>query len=136
MKKTYPHLTFVHFTVPLVLYPDGLYSNLRRKLGLKVGFDQDNIKRNELSRLIRNEYAGKEPLVDIALYESTLPEGKRALFQNGGRQYEYLAAANTDDGGHLNQPARLRAAEQLLITLAQVAGGLPVPSGSRVAEVR
>lgn len=88
---------------------------------MPVGFDLDNIKRNELNRLIRSEYAGREPIVDIALYESTLPEGKRAVFVDGGQEYEYLASVNTDDGGHLNQEARIRAAEQLLITLARVA---------------
>lgn len=125
VKKAYPQLKIVHFTVPLVSHPNGIYPKIRRMLGLRVGFDQDNIKRNELNKLIRNEYAGREPIVDIALYESTLPGGQRAVFVNGGQQYDYLAAANTDDGGHLNLEARLRAAEQTLITLARVVEGAP-----------
>lgn len=125
LKSAYPQLKIVHFTVPLVEYPNGIYPKIRRMLGLPIGFDQDNIKRNELSWLIRKEYAGREPIVDIALYESTLPGGERAVFINGGEKYDYLAAANTDDGGHLNLGARLRAAEQALITLAQVAEKAP-----------
>ncbi len=123
LREAYPRLKIVHFTVPLVSYPNGVYPRIRRMLGLPVGFDQDNIKRNELNRLIRSEYAGREPLVDIARYESTLPDGTRAVFVEGGQEYEHLAAANTDDGGHLNRDARVRAAEQLLITLVQVVEG-------------
>jgi hypothetical protein len=122
LKRDYPKVTFVHFTVPLMSHSDSLYANVRRMIGLKMGFDEDNIKRNELSQLILKEYGGKEPVVDIALYESTLPDLKRTFFTKKGEHVYYLASDYTNDGGHLNVEARKRAAEQVLITLARAAG--------------
>jgi hypothetical protein len=123
LKREYPNVTFVHFTVPLMSHSDSLSANIRRTFGLKVGFDEDNIKRNELSQLILKEYAGKEPVVDIALYESTLPDMTRTFFTRGTEHYYYLASAYTNDGGHLNEEARKWAAEQVLIILARAAEG-------------
>jgi len=125
LKREFPKVTFVHFTVPLMSHSTSLTAKIRRMLGRKIGFDEDNIKRNELNKLILNEYAGKEPVVDIALYESTLPDGTRTSFTKGTGRYYYLASAYTDDGGHLNAEARIRAAEQVLIKLARVADGMP-----------
>lgn len=121
MKKEFPHLKFIHFTVPLIEYPDGWVVRARRMLGMPVGFDEDNIKRNELNKLILENYSGKEPVVDIALLESTLPDGKRVFFLKGGRSYPYLASVYTSDGGHLNEEGRRRVAEQVLIVLARIA---------------
>jgi hypothetical protein len=70
---------------------------------------------------LHNENAGRESLLDIARNESTMPEGNRALFVDGGQKYEYMASANTEDGGHPNWEARKRAAEQMLMILAQPA---------------
>ena len=66
----------------------------------------DKIKRYELNRLIVQEYGGKEPLFDIALIESTLPNGRRTTFSKDGKDYYYLHDEYTDDGGHLNEQAR------------------------------
>jgi hypothetical protein len=125
LKREFPKVTFVHFTVPLVSHSTSVGTKVRRMLGRKIGFDEDNIKRNEFNTLILNEYAGKEPVVDIAQYESTLPDGTRTAFTKGTGRYYHLASEYTDDGGHLNQEARVRAAEQVLITLARVAEGMP-----------
>lgn len=87
---------------------------------MPVTWDIDNIKRNELNELIRQEYAGKEPLFDIAAIESTLPDGSRAFFSDHGKVYDYLSPDYSSDGGHLNPEGRRRVAEQLLITLARL----------------
>jgi hypothetical protein len=118
LKREYPRLVFVHFTVPLMSYPTGLGAKVRRVLGMPVGFDQDNIKRNELNGLVLNEYGGKEPVVDVALSESRLPSGERTFFMKGGQPIYYLAAAYTDDGGHLNEASRQLVAAQILNALA------------------
>ena len=82
--------------------------------------DLDNIKRNELNRLIVQEYGGKEPLFDIALIESTLPDGRRTIFSADGKDYYYLSDEYTNDGGHLNEQAQKYVAEQLLITMSRL----------------
>ena len=117
----YPQIKFVHFTVPLMTYPTGIRAEIKRVLHMPVTWDADNIKRNELNDLIRREYAGKEPLFDIAAIESTLPDGGRAFFSDQGKNYYYLVQEYTDDGGHLNVEARKQVAEQLLVMLAHLA---------------
>lgn len=122
LKNEYPDVVFVHFTVPLMSYSSGFIANLKRMIKPNNN-DLDNIKRNEINRLIVNEYSGKDPLFDIALIESTLPDGTRAIFSSGGKDYYYLPDVYTDDGGHLNEQARKYVAEQLLITLARLESG-------------
>jgi hypothetical protein len=121
LQAKYPRIKFIHFTVPLMSYPTGVNAGIRRMLHIPVARDMDNIKRNELNSLIRQEYAGKEPLFDIASIESTLPDGSHTFFSDHGKNYEYLVEEYTSDGGHLNPEGRKRVAEQLLIILAHVA---------------
>lgn len=119
LKKEYPDTIFLHLTVPLMSHSNGVVANIKRMLK-PDNDDLDNIKRNELNRLIIQEYGGKEPLFDIALIESTLPDGGRAIFSVDGKDYYYLPDEYTDDGGHLNEQARKHVAEQLLISLSQL----------------
>lgn len=121
LRKEFPRLTFVHFTIPLMAHQTGITASAKRFLHLPVEWDVDNIKRSELNELIRNEYAGREVVFDIAEMESTLPSGHRTMFTSDGKAYAYLAADYTGDGGHLNPVGRRRVAEQLLILLAQLA---------------
>lgn len=120
LKEQYPKIKFVHFTVPLMTHPTGITPAIKRIFNLPVEWDLDNIKRNQLNRLIRSEYGGKEPIFDIASIESTLPDGRRALFSNQGNDYPYLVQGYTEDGGHLNQEARKQVGEQLLTMLARL----------------
>ncbi len=120
LQKQYPKTVFVHLTVPLMSHSNGIVANIKRMIKPDNG-ELDNIKRNELNRLIVKEYGDKEPLFDIALVESTFPDGRRAIFSKDGKNYYYLPSEYTDDGGHLNEEARKHVAEQLLITLAKLA---------------
>lgn len=120
LKMQYPKTKFIHFTVPLMSYPNGIKTKIKRALNMIIEADIDNIKRNELNELILKEYSGKEPVFDIAMVESTLPDGSRAVFTNSGKNYYYLAAEYTNDGGHLNEEAKKIVAEQLLILLAKL----------------
>lgn len=123
LKQKYPKLKFIHVTVPLVAHPKGINARLRRLLHLTVGFDQDNIRRNEFNQMMLEEY-GKDLVFDIALIESTLPDGHRTSFTQRGTNYYYLASEFTDDGGHLNEEGRKHGAEHMLITLAKAADSL------------
>lgn len=119
LQKQYPKTVFVHLTVPLMSHSKGIVSQIKRMIKPNNN-DLDNIKRNELNSLIVKEYGEKGPLFDIALIESTLPDGRRAVFSKDGKNYYYLPDEYTNDGGHLNEQARKYVAEQLLITLARL----------------
>jgi len=117
LKKKYPHVIFVHATVPLTESKTTVRSFIKTILGK----EDNNIKRNRYNDLLRKEYLGKEPLFDIAQAESTHPDGTRATFTNNGTVYYALASEYTDDGGHLNKLGQQAVAQELLIVLAELA---------------
>lgn len=121
LRRLRPEVKFVHVTVPLTIVTSGLKASIKRFLGQPLGGYADNAKRNEFNLLMRSEYAGKEPLFDLALLESTRPDGTRSSYVMDGTQYYCLASDLTSDGGHLNAVGRYSAAGQLLILLSQVA---------------
>ena len=75
-------------------------------------------QRQQYNEMLRKEYAGREPLFDIAQIESALPDSSRVAFKKGEENYYGMAPEYTDDGGHLNEKGRKIFAEQLLIFLA------------------
>jgi hypothetical protein len=121
LKIRYPRTTFSHVTVPLMSYADGIKDRVQRAFGVPSEFDKDHVKRHKLNELILNEYLNREPLFDMALVESTLPDGSRVGFSTNGKTYYTLASEYTRDGGHLNDHGQERVAEQFLIFLARVA---------------
>jgi hypothetical protein len=120
LKVQYPKIKFVHFTVPLMAYSNGIKDKIKRTLNMEIGSEIDNIRRNELNEMIIKEYKGKEPVFDIAQVESTLPDGRRTSFSKNENKYYYLASEYTKDGGHLNEQGSKIVAEQLLIFLARL----------------
>jgi hypothetical protein len=118
LKSQYPGVRFVHFTVPLMSYQNGLKDRIKRMLKQTVETDLDNIKRNELNEMLLNEYLDREPIFDIAAVESTSPGGTRTSFIQNGKKYYVLADAYSRDGGHLNDLGKKVVAEQLLIFLS------------------
>lgn len=121
LKARYPKTIFVHMTVPLMSHKNSVKKRLKILLSIPDSSDLDNISRNKLNDLILKEYTGKEPVFDIALTESTRPDGTRTFFKRNDEKYYYLAPEYTHDGGHLNEVGRRNAAAQLLITLAHLA---------------
>jgi hypothetical protein len=117
----YPKVVFVHITAPLTTTQTGVKVWIKKIIGRAIGGYEDNMKRQEFNDLLRAEYAGKEPLFDLAGVESTYPDGKRELFTKEGKSYPSLVPLFTDDGGHLNKTGRKIVAEQLLILLAELA---------------
>lgn len=120
LRESYPDTHFMHMTVPLMSHSDSLINRLKRIIREDNG-DLANIKRNELNDLILNEYKDKEPVFDIAKFESTQPDGSRVYFIKDGKKYYYLPDLYTEDGGHLNMQGRRFIAEQMLIKLADIA---------------
>lgn len=125
LKKTYPDITFVHVTVPLTCYAPGPSGWVKRSKDIiKKIIGKQNLydfsSANIYNQKLREEYSGKEPLFDLALFESTYPDGTRAQYEKDNKTIFELVQAYTDDGGHLNKQGRQFIAEQLLIFLAQL----------------
>ncbi|HSH45215.1 MAG TPA: hypothetical protein VK966_05140 [Longimicrobiales bacterium] len=117
LRERFPGLTIVHFTVPLKTAPTGLKETVKTYLGRSTETAL-NIKRNRYNQLMRERFAGVDPLFDLALLESTRPDGSRAYSTYRGQKVYMLAPEWTSDGGHLNEEAQVMAAERLLVFLA------------------
>lgn len=120
LKKIYPKTNFIHVTAPLTTRQTGIKARIKKLIGRPVGGYDDNIKRNEFNELLIKEYDGKEPVFDLAKVESTFPDGTQATFSKDGMTYYSMVPDYTYDGGHLNEIGRKKAAEQLLILLANL----------------
>ncbi len=123
LKARHPGTTFVHATAPLVAVPGGVKESLRRYLGREQRQLAGNAQREAYNALVRQAYAGREPLFDLARVESTRPDGAAEDEEWQGRRVPAMVAAYTSDGGHLNAEGRLRAARELVAVLA----GAPAP---------
>lgn len=120
LRRENPEIIFVHFTVPLEYPKLSFKTRIKEMLGGEINEYRSNQRNNEFNDLMRAEYAGKEPLFDLARFETMRPDGSLETFTYRGRTYEALVPAYTDDGGHLNKMGRQRIAEQLLIFLAEL----------------
>lgn len=118
LRKKYPQVTFVHVTAPLTVVQSGWKVFIKKIIGRPIDGYKENIQREAFNELLRKEYTGKEPIFDLAMLESTLPDGSGATFTKDGKGYPYLVPEYTKDGGHLNERGRKIVAEQLLIFLA------------------
>ncbi len=123
-----PDVRFVYATAPLRADPPGWKTTLKRWLGRSTWEDADNARRNTYNTVIR-ERVGSQALFDIAGVESTLPDGSRSSFREGGREVFTLAQAYTTDGGHLNATGQLQAAARFLHVLAQTLARPPSVPG-------
>ena len=121
LRAKFPHTTFVHVTIPLTTIEKGPKVGLKRLLGRPLRDYDDNVKRNQFNEMLRKEFAGKDPLFDLAAVEATALDGKRMTFKHRGMPFHALLPEYTDNGAHLNTRGRRVAAEQLLILLAGLA---------------
>lgn len=125
LQRRHPAVTFVHVTMPLAA--DGS-SAIERWARQRLGRDAAlvlNRKRNQYNRLLMAEYGGREPVFDLAGYESTRADGSRTFVRAGTDSVFVLAPEYTSDGGHLTHEARRAIGEQLLGFLARVAASTP-----------
>lgn len=116
LRERYPRVKFVHVTVPLTTPTPMLKAFIKRLLGK----GENNINRNRFNDLLRKEYEGREPLFDLAKFESTYPDGRRSTFVRGNTTYYSIVPAFSDDGGHLNEAGRRVIAQELLIFLGSL----------------
>jgi hypothetical protein len=120
IKVKYPALQLVHVTVPLARIDDPAWkATIKSYLGRANSFDA-NAKRNQFNEMLQAEFAGRDPIFDLAKVESTRPDGSRAFVNFRNHKVFVLSPELTDDGGHLNAFGRRNAAEQLVITLASL----------------
>jgi hypothetical protein len=120
LKKKYPRTTFIHMTVPLTTLQMGIKAWVKQMIGRSIDGYDDNKKREQFNEKIRKEYAGKEPVFDLAMIESTKPGGSRSSFKHGDQIYYSLVPEYTYDGGHLNEMGRKIVAGNLLVMLANL----------------
>jgi hypothetical protein len=120
LKMKYPGLIVIHYTVPLTSIQTGLKAWIKKIMGRAIDSIDDNIKRNEYNGMLLKRYEGKEPVFDLALIESTLPDGTRMSLIKDEKIYYSLVPAYTNDGGHLNERSRKIVAEQFLIFLSKL----------------
>jgi hypothetical protein len=136
LRARYPNTTLVHVTAPLTLAQVGAKAALKRLLGKAPAGILDNLRRQEYNDLLRKTYQGREPIFDLARVESTSPDGKPVSSEWQGKTVPYLAAAYTDDGGHLNDLGKRRAARELLAVLAAIPEKKPEPGASPAPKGR
>ena len=118
LRARHPATVFVHVTAPLVTVQGGIGARIKKLAGASPGGFEANARRDEYNRLLRQAYEGREPIFDLARVESTAPDGRPSLAEWNGSAVPSLAAAYTDDGGHLNREGSARAAKALLAVLA------------------
>lgn len=122
LKAQYPKIVFVHATVPLFEQKKTWKTRIKELIGKKEIWEyNENVMRNKINDLIRAEYEGKEPLFDIAKYESSAVDGSRQTFKVAGQVYYAMVPEYTTDGGHLNELGRKQLASQFLVTLVNAA---------------
>jgi hypothetical protein len=118
LKIRYPRTTFVHVTAPLTSKQRGAKEFIKRLLG-RAESDR-NVRREEYNSLLRSTYQGREPIFDVARVESIAPDGTGATEELNNSIVPAMASAYTDDGGHLNNVGKVRAARELIFVLAAV----------------
>lgn len=105
LSEKYPHIKFLHVTVPLRKNKSGIRSFLSGIIGRN-----HNIRREQYNDLIRKHYDRKE-VFDLAAYEYQYPDGRIEKNLAGVKS---IIPAYTYDGGHLTDTgAKVMAAELL-----------------------
>lgn len=115
-----PSLTIVHVTLPLQVDPGTLFHWRTKLRGKQTPYRTLNTVRARYNQLMRDTYVGREPIFDLAHFQSILPDGSVGVVRVDGLEVEYLAQDWSSDGGHLNEAGRRRVAEAFLVTLAKL----------------
>lgn len=120
LEKKFPKMVIVHTTVPLRQVQTGPKAWIKRIIGRPVTGVSDNVAREKFNTAMRRVY-GQRLLYDIALHESTYPDGGRESFQRDGATYHALVPLYTDDGDHLNKVGGEVLARQFVRVLVEAA---------------
>lgn len=119
VRGEFPALTVVHVTTPLMRVQSGPRAIVKKWLGRTPDYYEDNLARWRFNELMRHEYAGREPVFDLAALEASRPGGAPEPIAFGNASVFTLRPEYTDDGAHLNADARRRVASELLGFLAR-----------------
>lgn len=122
LRTRHPALTIVHMTLPLQVDPGTMFHWRTVIRGKQTPYRTLNAIRARYNRLVRETYEGREPLFDLAHFQSILADGSVGITSHKGLDVEYLAPEWTSDGGHLNEAGRKRVAQAFLVTLAKLDG--------------
>ena len=116
-----PGTTFVHITAPLHIVEGGLTARMKYFFGVAPLYGTyENMRREEYNALLRKEYQGREPFFDLARIESTTPDGATELVKWKGSVVPVMNPIYTNDGGHLNEVGKIRAARELVSVLSAI----------------
>jgi hypothetical protein len=115
----HPEAVVVHVTMPLTVAESRGRYYLNHLRGLPT-VRALNSKRTRYNYLLREAFADKEPIFDLARIESIRADGRQELARHERAPAFALAPEWTSDGGHLNADGSRRAAERLLVTLASL----------------
>jgi len=126
LQTRYPQTRFLYVTTPLTSPPRAMKGRLKEYAKLLLGRPRTgdleaNALRQRYNTLLKNTYPGADDVFDLALIESINSSGLRCYSDEGAERVFVLAPEYTEDGGHLNDQGSRKVAEQLLITLAEVA---------------
>lgn len=127
LKKKYPQVKFIHFTVPLSTYKKmNFKEKVKDFIKAAIGKETDkekhfknNIERNMFNEILRKHY-NEKVLFDLAKLQSTHPDGKKEKFARNGTDFFALVPDYTFDGGHLNNLGQKFIGHQLLIFLSNL----------------
>jgi len=109
----FPKVRFIHCTAPLTRMDSGVKGFIKKLLG-KNNSGLANLRRAIYNKMMTDTYEPGGNLFDIARFESTFPNGTRAVRRINGTDCYGLAPGFTSDGGHLNQSGRVILAKGLL----------------------
>ncbi len=121
VSKDYTKLNVIHFTMPLEVHRPGKKAKLKKFFGVnEIKEYDDNAKRNEYNEMLLDKYQGREPIFDLAKFESSYPDGSRSSYERKGKTYYALAPEFSRDGAHLNELGRKQLAGKFLLFLAKL----------------
>jgi hypothetical protein len=107
LRSRYPGIKFVHATVPLKVNEVTWKTQVKEWIGMdKIWEYEDNVARGKYNDLLRGEYRGKEPILDLALFEATRADGGSETFRHNGADFQALVPEFSSDGAHLNEAGR------------------------------
>lgn len=122
VERDHPDVTLVHATMPLTANLESLSGRLRSFLDRSPDRDVA-VARHHYNTLVREAFAGRSPLFDLAAVEATRDDGSRAGFLRHGEWIDVMAPEHSSDGGHLSARGARKAAAGLLDALAAAAAG-------------
>ncbi len=127
LKNRFPNIKFLHVSVPIGSKVRKKRTILRESAKMLIGRPSaldDNLRRMQYNRLLTNSYSGSG-LFDFALIESLNSKNRKTFTTVMGTEGVAVKACEYSDYdrgfAHLNLMGSKKTAEQLLITLANLA---------------